>query len=156
MISDWIMEATHPRLWKGWQAVGAFYNITKEEAQKKAELMLPCYEGATRCRVKDVHKLRKPVKWFFETTETPKNKDKTMTLEAAKRTIDRYAKDRSAPGDFIQAILTNNLRLALQRGDKESIELLPQIFNYAWNELPGHIWGSPAAVKAHLEGPEIS
>lgn len=74
-----------------------------------------------------------------------------MTLEDAKKSLQRYAQNHIPPGDFLSAVLTNNLYKTIRCADPESLEILPAIFNHVWNELPANIYGSPATVKAHIE-----
>ena len=71
----------------------------------------------------------------------------------AKAALKRYSKSHAAPGDFLRAMLSNNLQKTMQYADPGSLENLKEIFNFMWSELPGNIWGSPEAVKAHLEKP---
>lgn len=51
-------------------------------------------------------------------------------------------------GDFLHAVLTNNLRGACERADDENIVNLPAYIAYLYNEAPSPCWGSPEKVKA--------
>ena len=75
-----------------------------------------------------------------------------MKLEHAKLAIDRYSENRIPPGDFLMAVLSNDLKGALQKADPESLENIKAIFGHIWNDLPQNIWGSHEAVKSHLTG----
>lgn len=75
----------------------------------------------------------------------PKN-----TLEG----LERYYKDRIPPGDFLTAVLQNNLLGSLSKADNENGEALSEIVKYIYVELPWECWGSPEKVKNWLEGKE--
>lgn len=49
---DWILTAKHPNLWKGWKELIHYYNISKDEAVKKAESDHRCYLGVTKYKIK--------------------------------------------------------------------------------------------------------
>lgn len=52
------------------------------------------------------------------------------------------------PGDFLQALLRNDLRGTIERGDAENIANLKAYIGYLYNEAPGACWGSPEKVEA--------
>jgi hypothetical protein len=81
-----------------------------------------------------------------------------MTLDHAKQKLEDYSKKHQAPGGFLQAVLANDLIGAVGSADKESLQILPDIAKYVFNNIPSNVWGSPSKVKAHLEkniSPEI-
>ena len=65
-----------------------------------------------------------------------------------KAALDRWA-DGSHPfvGDFLRAVLSNNLMEAVGRADEDNIRVLPAICAYVYMELPGHCHGSPERVS---------
>ena len=63
----------------------------------------------------------------------------------------QYALNRKAAGNFVMAVLTNNLREAVTGADPESLAALPDIVGYCYWELPGNCWGSVSEVEAWLE-----
>ncbi len=65
--------------------------------------------------------------------------------------LDRYACYGVPTGDFLQAVLSNNLMLAVGRADKDSLAAIQPICQYVHNALPGVCHGSPEKVKAHIE-----
>ncbi len=69
--------------------------------------------------------------------------------------IQRYVKDYIRTGDFLYAILTNNLFEAVGRADDENRQTLPEICCYIYNEIPSDCWGSKEKVKAWLERREL-
>ena len=70
---------------------------------------------------------------------------------STKDSIDRYVKDRIPTGDFLRAVLANDLREAFGRADAENIATMYQIVSYCWNEIPGKCWGSHEKVDSWLE-----
>ena len=66
--------------------------------------------------------------------------------------IQRYIEQRIGPGDFLMAVLCNDLREACARADDENITLLPVYVAFFYNEAPGACWGSPEKVRAWLNG----
>ena len=65
-------------------------------------------------------------------------------LEVLKRYINTGAK----PGDFLTAVVENNLSLAVGRADTYNRANLPAYVGYLYNEAPRGCWGSPEKVKA--------
>lgn len=55
------------------------------------------------------------------------------------------------PGDFLLAVLTNNLSEACGRADDINIQLLPVYSAWLYNEAPAGCWGSPDQVLAWME-----
>jgi hypothetical protein len=70
------------------------------------------------------------------------------TLEA----LDRYVNERIPTGDFLYAVLTNDLFGALGRADELNREHIWDICLYIYNELPSACWKTPEHVKTWLEG----
>lgn len=54
----------------------------------------------------------------------------------------------NAPGDFLWAIITNNLRDAVQRADNYNIHLIPAYVSWFYNEAPSACWGSVEKATA--------
>jgi hypothetical protein len=63
----------------------------------------------------------------------------------------RYVDEGILPGDFLTAVLRNDLRAACQRADDENLENLPAFVCWLYNEAPGGSWGSPERVQAYSE-----
>ena len=63
-------------------------------------------------------------------------------MEGLKRWIDHGIK----PGSFMLAVLTNDLRGAIERADDENLANLPAYLGYLYNEAPGGCWGSVEKV----------
>lgn len=62
--------------------------------------------------------------------------------------IQRYINDGIIPGDFLQAVICNNLREAVGRADDENLQNLPAFVMYFHNEAPGACWGSKDKMEA--------
>lgn len=56
--------------------------------------------------------------------------------------------ERPYCGDFLRAVLSNNLMEAVGRADADNLRALPVIASYVYNELPGNCHGSPEIVEA--------
>lgn len=61
--------------------------------------------------------------------------------------LDRWISHGIPPGDFLLAVLSNDLNGAVRRADSENIHLLPEIVNWLRENAPITSWGSPAAVQ---------
>ena len=70
---------------------------------------------------------------------------------STKDSLDRYVNGCIPTGDFLRAVLANDLREAFGRADAENIATMFQIVSYCWNEIPGNCWGSYEKVDAWLE-----
>lgn len=61
-----------------------------------------------------------------------------------------YVHDRRPTGSFLECVLSNDLKGAIERGDDESIWGLKKIVVFLYTYAPGTCWGSPAKVTAWL------
>lgn len=66
--------------------------------------------------------------------------------------LERYINHKSPVGQFLTAVLENNLFEACSRADENSIEGLPAIVGFIYNEAPGNCWGSKEIVEKWLGG----
>ena len=64
--------------------------------------------------------------------------------------LDRYIQEHCPVGDFLSAVIDNNLRAAVCLADDENIQNIPAFVSYLYNEAPGACWGSPEKRKAWL------
>jgi hypothetical protein len=64
--------------------------------------------------------------------------------------LDRYIGQRIATGDFLRAVLTNDLRRAVMLADELSLPGLACVVIYCEKELPPEAWGSNWAVTKWL------
>lgn len=70
--------------------------------------------------------------------------------ELIKSSLNRYAKERVLTGDFLRAVLENNLCEAICRADSDNRKDILEIVQYVYNELPGNCWGSKEIVEKWL------
>lgn len=70
-------------------------------------------------------------------------------------TLRRYADHGIPTGDFLRAVLENNLFEAAGRADPENFAALGDICGYVYNEMPAGCWGNPQTVREWLRGFEI-
>lgn len=68
--------------------------------------------------------------------------------------IKRYTHNRIAPGGFLYAVLSNNLFESFGRSHTTSLEALPEIIKYLYNEVPMACWGSSKKVEDWLSEKE--
>ena len=64
--------------------------------------------------------------------------------------LTRYIEHGIPPGDFLKAILTNDLYEAVSRADDDNIKILPAYIGYLYNEAPGDCWGSRGTMDAWI------
>jgi len=62
----------------------------------------------------------------------------------------RYFVDHQPAGDFLTAVLENNLAESFHRADEENREALRVFVAYLFNEAPSGSWGNPERVRAWL------
>ena len=63
-----------------------------------------------------------------------------------------YVHDRVPPGDFLEAVLENDLKESFERADDDNIRSMFEIVQFVYNEIPARCWGSPEKVKRWLRG----
>lgn len=70
--------------------------------------------------------------------------------ERTKQTIDDYVTKGWEPGDFVYAVLTNNLSRSIAYADMQNMHCLKDIVAYVYCEIPHVLWGCQELVEAHL------
>jgi len=70
--------------------------------------------------------------------------------EHIKESLDAYVSERRPMGDFLCAVLENNLCESFGRADEKNRLCLFEIVSYIYNELPAPCWGSPEKVTKWL------
>lgn len=65
--------------------------------------------------------------------------------------IERYIEQGMVPGDFLSAVICNDLQEAVGRSDDENINLLAVYIAYFYNVAPSQCWGSPEKMKAWIQ-----
>jgi hypothetical protein len=66
--------------------------------------------------------------------------------------IEMYVIERKCTGDFLRAVITNDLRNAVNRADSTNLPLLPVYVRWFYNRAPAACHGSPARFEAWLQG----
>lgn len=69
--------------------------------------------------------------------------------EHIKEALSAYAFAGHRLGDFLTAVVSNDLMNAMGRADSYNRATIFQITSYIYNELPSTCWGSPEKVAAH-------
>ena len=64
--------------------------------------------------------------------------------------LTRYVEHGLQPGDFLTAVITNDLKEAVARADDENIKNLPAYVGWLYNEAPAACWGSREAMDAWI------
>lgn len=64
-----------------------------------------------------------------------------------KEAIDRWVKSACPMGNFITAVLENDLKLAIAYADDSAVANLKQIVIYLYNDVPSGCWGSKEKVS---------
>jgi len=78
--------------------------------------------------------------------------DYTQIPEPSMAALRLYIDKRVKPGDFLTAVLENNLMRACSHADDDNIDLIPVYAAYLYNEIPGNCHGSAEAVAEWLGG----
>jgi hypothetical protein len=66
--------------------------------------------------------------------------------------LKRYVEDKIKPGDFLTAVIKNDLKNAVGRADSVNLPLLPVYVKWLYNVAPGSCWGSPENFQTWIEG----
>jgi len=70
------------------------------------------------------------------------------------KAIRAYVDDHRRPGEFLQAVIRNDLMDATARADSENLPNIVAIIGYFHNETPGTCWGSKEALEAWVKETE--
>lgn len=63
----------------------------------------------------------------------------------------RYKETGLLPGDFLQAVICNDLVEACGRADDYNIDVIPAYASFLYSELPITAWGSREKMLAYAE-----
>lgn len=63
----------------------------------------------------------------------------------------RYIEQGILPGDFLQAVICNNLRESFAQADDININRMFDIVSFFYNEAPSLCWGSKETMKNWIE-----
>ena len=64
--------------------------------------------------------------------------------------VQRYIEHHIPPGDFLQAVISNNLEESFGRADDININRMSDIINFFHNEASYQCWGSPKKMEEWL------
>jgi hypothetical protein len=76
-----------------------------------------------------------------------------MIPQHTKYQIDEYVQKYVPPGDFVTAVLSNDLMEAFIRADDTNLLFMKDIVSYCYNKIPNYCWGSPGIVELWLDTP---
>ena len=65
--------------------------------------------------------------------------------------VRRYIEKGIPPGDFLTAVITNDLFLAIGHADDTSLAALRDIVRFFYNEVPSKCWGTPEKMKTWIK-----
>lgn len=65
----------------------------------------------------------------------------------------RYIGERRPVGQFLSAVLQNDLTNACRRADEDNLPQLHRIVSFLVSHAPSDCWGSPEIVSAWLNDP---
>jgi len=66
----------------------------------------------------------------------------------------RYLNEKILPGSFLRAVISNDLREAVNCADDTNQKLLHVYVCFFYNETPAVCWGSPEKMKAWIDSKE--
>ena len=65
--------------------------------------------------------------------------------------LTRYIEDGIEPGDFLSAVICNDLAEAVGRADSANIKNIPAYVFYLYNYAPSSCWGSREKMDAYMK-----
>ena len=69
---------------------------------------------------------------------------------ALKEALERYTNEGCPVGDFLQAVIANDFLMAVGRADMHSMQALPAIACWVYNEMPSPCHGSKSVYRAWI------
>lgn len=73
--------------------------------------------------------------------------DWTLVPEHLRSGLRAYVEEKREPGDFLMAVLQNDLARAVGRADENSLRGLRDLLSFLWNYAPASCWRSPTNVE---------
>jgi len=83
--------------------------------------------------------------------EGPNESDWQLIPEHIRESVKNYIEDGCPVGDFLQAVIRNELCEAVGRADSINRNRLYDIIYFFYNFAPGACWGSPEKMQAWME-----
>jgi hypothetical protein len=87
-------------------------------------------------------------------TLTDVNRLDELNLDELKRELERYVMHRLQPGDFLAAVLANDLKRSIAYGGRDAETLLGDLVRYILSETPAECRGSQEKVQRWLANRE--
>jgi len=56
--------------------------------------------------------------------------------------LQRYIENHIPPGEFLKAVIKNDLSAAVDRADEENLHNIPAYVGFLYNQAPSACWGS--------------
>ena len=81
---------------------------------------------------------------------SPKDIDYNILPEHLRPGTKRYIEERIQPGNFLTAVICNNLKESFARADDICLERMFNIVDFFYNQAPMNCWGSEEKMKAWL------
>ena len=69
-------------------------------------------------------------------------------IDHLRSSLDNFIEHGIIPGDFLTGVLEDSISKAVGHADDTSVELIPIISCWLFNEAPLKAWGSPKKVRA--------
>lgn len=63
----------------------------------------------------------------------------------------QYIEHGILTGGFLEAVLENDLRRAVERADDKNVSALPGYVRFLYNYAPAPCWGNPGKVRRWIE-----
>lgn len=77
--------------------------------------------------------------------------DKSLIPRHLQAALDRYVIEHIPTGSFLEAVLTNDLKGAIQNASDDSLDALPAIVAYVHNNTPHDCKGSREAYERWIQ-----
>jgi len=77
--------------------------------------------------------------------------DYSMLPEHMRRSVRGYIEDGHPVGDFLTAVICNDLKESFARADEENTAAMLRWVSFFYNEAPAPCWGSAEKMKAWIE-----
>lgn len=74
--------------------------------------------------------------------------DSSLIEPRFRESIDLFVSHGYLPGNFLAAVMANDLKESIARADEAALANLPHIVAYLYNEVPASAWGSYATLAA--------
>lgn len=68
--------------------------------------------------------------------------------DSTRAVIEDYIRLGKRPGLFLESVICNDLKKAIERADDVNLPALPAIVAYFYNEAPAICWGSKEIMEA--------